>query len=61
MLTLKPQKMLSMILLTLASASYFTAFSSLEIPFLIKGYTALIPMQALALLYVLYWHRQRSR
>ena len=41
------------------SLLYFTAFSSLSIPFWLRGNVAIIPLQVLAILYLLYWNRKQ--
>lgn len=48
------RKKLTLMLLLLAGAGYFALFSQLEIPGLLKNYVALMPIQAGALLYMLF-------
>lgn len=55
MLTLKRKKVVFSVLLALLGLGYFSAMSSLEINFLLKGYISVMPLQALAIIYVLYF------
>ncbi len=54
MLTIKKKKLLGAMLLAIMGMGYFTTMSSLDINFFLKGYVAIMPMQALALIYVGY-------
>lgn len=51
---LRRKQLILVTLFALAGGSYFGAFSQLEITPFLKGYIAIIPLQILALLYVLY-------
>ncbi len=63
MLKLKEKKLIWIILLFLLGMGYFSAFSSLDISIFLKGYIAIIPMQILALIYVIYlrWNHREVR
>ncbi len=54
MLIRKPKKLIFSMFLVLLGMGYFSAMSSLEINFFFRGYAALMPMQAVALVYVMY-------
>ena len=56
MLTLKRKKLALMILLALMGLGYFSTVSNLEINVFLKSYISVIPLQLLAILYVIYWH-----
>ena len=49
-------------LLALLSLGYFSALSNLEIHFFFKSYVVLVPLQAAAFIYVIYFRwKERSR
>ena len=50
----KQQKTFLMVLCALGGATYFTTFSQLNFPMVVRGYLMIIPLQILALMYVLY-------
>ena len=50
----KHKNLLTKAMIALGGAAYFTTFSQLNIPLFIKGYVMIIPLQILALYYVLY-------
>lgn len=54
MLTLKRKKLAFTLFCVLAGLGYFTAMSSVEINFFLKGYVAIVPLQVAALVYVAY-------
>jgi hypothetical protein len=58
---LRPQKLGSIALFTLLGAGYFSAFSSLEIPFLLRNYLILVPVQVGVLIYLWGWRRKPAR
>lgn len=53
---MKFRKIITPSILAALAAGYFAAFSQIEVPFFIKGYVAIIPLQALALIYVGYFY-----
>ena len=60
MLTLKPQKLVFTALLALLGAGYFSAFSVLEINFILKNYLVLLPVQVGVLIYLLWWRQKED-
>lgn len=54
MLTLKRKKLVLSMLLALFGLGYFSAMSSLEINFFLKSYVLVMPVQAGAIIYLLY-------
>lgn len=62
MLTLKRKKLVLTMLLALLSLGYFSALSHLEIHFFFKSYVAIVPLQAAAFIYVIYFRwKERGR
>lgn len=56
----KRKNLLAKAIIALGGAAYFTMFSQLTIPLFIKGYVMIIPLQILALFYVLYVKTKES-
>lgn len=50
----RQKHLLSRALMSFGGAAYFALFSQLNVHFLLKGYVMIIPLQILALFYVLY-------
>jgi len=46
--------------LPLCGAGYFTAFSALESPPILKQELLLLPIQIVVLVYLLWWRREKS-
>ncbi len=57
----KSQKRLITAALVLAGAGYFSLFSGLDAPLVLKGYIAIVPFQVCALIYVFYFLRGDRR
>lgn len=57
MLSFKSQKIL-LPLLAVVGFCYFTAFSNWEINFILKNYAAIMPMQLVALIYIVFFHKK---
>jgi len=57
-IALKRKKQLFLILIALASSGYFSFMSGLEIHFFLKSFLSVIPLQAAAIIYVIYYWRK---
>lgn len=62
MLTFKRKKLVFTMLLALLGLGYFSSLSNLEIHFLFRSYVAVVPLQAAAFIYVIYFRwKERGR
>jgi hypothetical protein len=61
MLGIKRKKLALTLLLALAGAGYFGAFSQLELTAPLKSYMALVPVQVGVLIYLLYLRRGNAK
>lgn len=59
-LSKKQKSLLTKFLLALGGGAYFVMFSQLNLHFFIRGYAMIIPLQLLALYYVLYLKTKES-
>jgi hypothetical protein len=59
---LKPKRLILTTVFASAGAAYFVAFSQLDLSIFLRGYVAIVPLQVLTLLYVLYqqWNRRST-
>lgn len=61
MVSLKQKKLIILIVLALSEMTYFSFLSNWEINLWLKNYLAILPLQALAFLYVyLYWNGRKT-
>jgi hypothetical protein len=59
-IALKRKKQFFIILLALASAGYFSFMSGLEVHFFLKSLLSVMPLQAAAIIYVIYFYWRKK-
>lgn len=58
----KENKLITKAVFVVGGFSYFMFFSGLDLPILLKGYATIVPVQILAVIYLMYqyWHKQKK-